>query len=229
MLCCAVLHWVVWCAVLHWGSGVLCCIIVVIIICFQVIFPSATAHTGGVFTIIVSENGVVPGNVQMLVNDTARWINVDDRDNVTHRILVDANSDGIYNGSEDWDSGNLTHQCEHINGTKIDENCNAYFDIPFNETYLNMSYFNVTGTYAFLDIVYNETSENTEIVYGNVTVNPDSHLTAGFQNADKNNEEKSDDENENYIQTNFLLIIAAASAIGAMILGGMIFFGNKEE
>ncbi len=92
-----------------------------------------------------------------------------------------------------------------------------------------MSYFNVTGTYAFLDIVYNETSENTEIVYGNVTVNPDSHLTAGFQNADKNNEEKSDDENENYIQTNFLLIIAAASAIGAMILGGMIFFGNKEE
>ena len=204
-------------------------IIVVIIICFQVIFPSATAHTGGVFTIIVSENGVVPGNVQMLVNDTARWINVDDRDNVTHRILVDANSDGIYNGSEDWDSGNLTHQCEHINGTKIDENCNAYFDIPFNETYLNMSYFNVTGTYAFLDIVYNETSENTEIVYGNVTVNPDSHLTAGFQNTDTNNEEKSDDEGENEIKSNFLLIIAAASAIGAMVLGGMIFFANEEE
>ena len=202
-------------------------ITVVILICFQLIFPTATAHTGGVFTIIVSENGVVPGNVQMLVNDTARWINVDDRDNVTHRIFVDANSDGIYNGTEDWDSGNLTHQCEHINGTKVDENCNAYFDIPFNETYLNMSYFNVTGTYAFLDLVYNETSESTEIVYGNVTVNPDSHLTAGFQNTNSNNEELiDDDENED---SNFLLIIAAASAIGAMILGGMILFGNKEE
>jgi|TARA_B100001113_G_scaffold277766_1_gene232420 hypothetical protein len=202
-------------------------ITVVILICFQLIFPTATAHTGGVFTIIVSENGVVPGNVQMLVNDTARWINVDDRDNVTHRIFVDANSDGIYDGTEDWDSGNLTHQCEHINGTKVDENCNAYFDIPFNETYLNMSYFNVTGTYAFLDLVYNETSESTEIVYGNVTVNPDSHLTAGFQNTNSNNEELiDDDENED---SNFLLIIAAASAIGAMILGGMILFGNKEE
>jgi len=202
-------------------------ITVVILICFQLIFPTATAHTGGVFTIIVSENGVVPGNVQMLVNDTARWINVDDRDNVTHRIFVDANSDGIYNGTEDWDSGNLTHQCEHINGTKVDENCNAYFDIPFNETYLNMSYFNVTGTYAFLDLVYNETSESTKIVYGNVTVNPDSHLTAGFQNTNSNNEELiDDDENED---SNFLLIIAAASAIGAMILGGMILFGNKEE
>ena len=201
---------------------------VVILICFQVIFPTATAHTGGIFTIIVSENGVVPGNVQMLVNDTARWINVDDRDNVTHRILVDANSDGIYNGSEDWDSGNLTHQCEHINGTKVDENCNAYFDIPFNETYLNMSYFNVTGTYAFLDLVFNETSESTEIVYGNVTVNPDYHLTAGFQDTTSNNEGENNDEGENE-NTNFLLIIAAASAIGATVLGGMIFFGNKEE
>ena len=201
--------------------------VVAILICFLVCFPTTSAHTGGVFTIIVSENGVVPGNVQMLVNDTARWINVDDRDNVTHRILVDANSDGIYDGSEDWDSGDLTHQCEHINGTKVDENCNAYFDIPFNETYLNMSYFNVTGTYAFLDLVYNKTSESTEIVYGNVTVNPDSHLTAGFQDTNSNGGESEDkDDNE---KPNFLLIVAAASALGAMVLGGMILFGNKED
>ena len=200
---------------------------VAILICFLVCFPTTSAHTGGVFTIIISENGVVPGNVQMLVNDTARWINVDDRDNVTHRILVDADSDGIYNGSEDWDSGNLTHQCEHINGTKVDNNCNAYFDIPFNETYLNMSYFNVTGTYAFVDVVYNETSKITKMVYGNVTVNPDSHLTAGFQDTSSNGG-GSKDENDNE-KSNFLLIIAAASALGAMVLGGMILFGNKEN
>ena len=201
--------------------------VVAILICFLVCFPTTSAHTGGVFTIIISENGVVPGNVQMLVNDTARWINVDDRDNVTHRILVDADSDGIYNGSEDWDSGNLTHQCEHINGTKVDNNCNAYFDIPFNETYLNMSYFNVTGTYAFVDIVYNETSKITKMVYGNVTVNPDSHLTAGFQDTSSNGG-GSEDKNDNE-KSNFLLIIAAASALGAMVLGGMILFGNKEN
>ena len=201
--------------------------VVAILICFLVCFPTTSAHTGGVFTIIISENGVVPGNVQMLVNDTARWINVDDRDNVTHRILVDANSDGIYNGSEDWDSGSLTHQCEHINGTKVDNNCNAYFDIPFNETYLNMSYFNVTGTYAFVDIVYNETSKITKMVYGNVTVNPDSHLTAGFQDTSSNGG-GSEDENDNE-KSNFLLVIAAASALGAMVLGGMILFGNKEN
>ena len=153
----------------------------VLILCFLITFPTASAHTGGVFTIIVSENGVVPGNVQMLVNDTARWINVDDTNNVTHRIMVDFNSNGEYDDVDDFDSGNLTHQCEHINGTKVDENCNAYFDIPFNETYLNMSYFDIVKTYAFVDLVHNETSGITEKVYGNVTVNPDAHLTAGFQ------------------------------------------------
>ena len=190
-----------------------------IILCFQIVSPVATAHTGGIFTIIVSENGVVPGNVQMLVNDTARWINVDDTENVTHRILVDSDSDGIYDGENDWDSGNLTDSCEHVNGTKVDENCNAYFDVIFNETALNMSYYDIVGTYAFVDIV-----SNGEKVYGNVTVNPDTHLTAGFQ--EPINEEKDDEGEE---RPAFLLIIAAVSGIGAVILGAMIIFGSKDE
>ncbi|OIR23335.1 MAG: hypothetical protein BEU00_00350 [Marine Group III euryarchaeote CG-Epi3] len=198
----------------------------VLILCFLITFPTASAHTGGVFTIIVSENGVVPGNVQMLVNDTARWINVDDTNNVTHRIMVDFNSNGEYDDVDDFDSGNLTHQCEHINGTKVDENCNAYFDIPFNETYLNMSYFDIVKTYAFVDLVHNETSGITEKVYGNVTVNPDAHLTAGFQGTTSDND-KSEDKDEDET-SNFLLLVAAASGIGAIVLGGMILFGNKE-
>ena len=199
------------------------CVGIVLLFCFQLFFPMASAHTGGVFTIIVSENGVVPGNVQMLVNDTARWINVDDTENITHRIMVDSNSDGVYDGEEDWDSGNLTDSCEHINGTKVDENCNAYFDVIFNETALNMSYYDIVGTYAFIDLVFNETSGDVEKVYGNVTVNPDTHLTAGFQETPVN-EENDDDE-----RPAFLLIIAAISGIGAVILGAMIIFGNKDE
>ena len=190
-----------------------------LLFCFQIIFPVATAHTGGIFTIIVSENGVVPGNVQMLVNDTARWINVDGRENITHRILVDSDSDGIYDGENDWSSGNLTDSCEHVNGTKVDENCNAYFDVIFNETALNMSYYDIVGTYAFVDIV-----SNGDKIYGNVTVNPDTHLTAGFQ--EPINEEKDDEGEE---RPAFLLIIAAVSGIGAVILGAMIIFGSKDE
>jgi len=85
---------------------------------------------------------------------------------------------------------------------------------------LNMSYYNIVGTYAFVDIV-----SNGEKVYGNVTVNPDAHLTAGFQDTsiiDENKDEKEE-------KPAFLLIIAALSGIGAIILGGMIIFGNKED
>ena len=53
-------------------------------------------------------------------------------------------------------------------------------------------------------------------------------MTAGFQDTTSNNEGESNDDGESE-NTNFLLIIAAASALGAMILGGMILFGNKEE
>ena len=194
-------------------------IVIALLFCFQIIFPVATAQTGGIYTIIVSENGVVPGNVQMLVNDTARWINVDDTENITHRILVDANTDGIYDGEEDWGSGNLTDSCEHVNGTKVDENCNAYFDVIFNETALNMSYYDIVGTYAFVDIV-----SNGNKVYGNITVNPDIHLTAGFQETPLTEEDETDEE-----RPAFLLIIAAVSGIGAAILGAMIIFGNKDE
>ena len=199
-------------------------IAILLLLSFQLVTPMSSAHTGGVFTIIVSENGVVPGNVQMLVNDTARWINVDKRENVTHRILVDADSDGNYNNNNDWDSGNLTHYCEHVNGTKVDENCNAYFDVIFNETALNMSYYDIVGKYAFIDLIFNETSGETKKVYGNVTVNPDSHLTAGYQDTTESITEEVEEDG-----TSPLLLIAGGSALGAIALGVMIVLGKKDE
>ena len=38
-----------------------------------------------------------------------------------------------------------------------------------------------------------------------------------------------EEENDDDERPAFLLIIAAISGIGAIILGGMIIFGNKEE
>ena len=198
-------------------------IAILLLLSFQLVTPMSSAHTGGVFTIIVSENGVVPGNVQMLVNDTARWINVDKRENVTHRILVDADSDGNYSNNNDWDSGNLTHYCEHVNGTKVDENCNAYFDVIFNETALNMSYYEIVGKYAFVDLIFNETSGETKRVYGNVTVNPDSHLIPGFQDTSEPITEKEEEDGASP-----LLLIAGGSALGAFALGVMIALGKRR-
>ena len=186
--------------------------------------PISTAHTGENFMIIIKENGSVPGNPTMMVNDSALWMNVDYRENITHQIFVDANSDGVYNGSDDWKSANLTSvgSCEYdeVNETKVDENCEATFTVTFNETVMNMTYYGIVGTYAYVDIDSNGTK-----FYGNITVNPEFHVTAGFQDNVVNNEEDNDSEE----RPAFLLFIAAGSGVGAAILGGMIIFGNKEE
>ena len=197
-------------------------IVVAILLSFNVSSPMASAHTGENFMIIIKENGSVPGNPTMMVNDSALWVNVDNRDNVTHQIFVDANSDGIYNGSDDWKSLNLTHEgnCRNDNGTRI-ENCEASYTVTFNETVMNMSYYDIVGTYAYVDIDSNGTK-----YYGNITVIPELHVTAGFQDTNTDNVDEAEDEEED---SSLLLIIAAASALGAMILGGMILFGNEEE
>ena len=204
------------------ASKIVMSIAVAILVSFQVYSPTVSAHTGENFMIIIKENGSVPGNPTMMVNDSALWVNVDNRDNVTHQIFVDANSDGIYNGSDDWKSLNLTHEgnCRNDNGTRI-ENCEASYTVTFNETVMNMSYYDIVGTYAYVDIDSNGTK-----FYGNITVIPELHVTAGFQDTNANNIDEAKDEEED---SSLLLIIAAASALGAMILGGMILFGNEEE
>ena len=204
------------------ASKIVISIAVAILVSFQVYSPTVSAHTGENFMIIIKENGSVPGNPTMMLNDSALWVNVDNRDNVTHQIFVDANSDGIYNGSDDWKSLNLTHEgnCRNDNGTRI-ENCEASYTVTFNETVMNMSYYDIVGTYAYVDIDSNGTK-----FYGNITVIPELHVTAGFQDTNANNIDEAKDEEED---SSLLLIIAAASALGAMILGGMILFGNEEE
>ena len=185
--------------------------ITLLILALTFVGPNVSAHSGGIFTLIISKNGIAPTNASMIVNDTARWINVDDSEDVTHRIFVDSNGDGNYFGDDDWDSGNLTNSCEtDANGTKLDDDCNAFFDIPFNYT-------DSDGKYPFMDI-----SSTGERTYGNVTVNPDTHLTPGFQ-------QEPEEETENDTKPTWLLAIAAISGIGAVVLGAMIVFGNKDE
>ncbi len=195
--------------------------ITLLILALAFVGPNVSAHSGGIFTLIISKNGITPTNASMTVNDTARWINVDDSENVTHRIFVDSNGDGDYFGDDDWDSGNLTSSCEtDANGTKVDDDCNASFDIPFNYT-------DSDGKYPFMDI-----SSTGERTYGNVTVNPDDtheekgeeeeeELTPGFQ--------KPEEDTDNDTKPTWLLAIAAISGIGAVVLGAMIVFGNKDE
>ena len=65
------------------ASKIVISIAVAILISLQVHSPTVSAHTGENFMIIIKENGSVPGNPTMMVNDSALWVNVDNRENVT--------------------------------------------------------------------------------------------------------------------------------------------------
>ena len=71
-------------------------------------------------------------STQIEYNDSIMWYNADSRENVTQRIVFDADGDGLYNGSEDWDSGEIYQDCPppSNNSSSI---CQESFTVWFNE------------------------------------------------------------------------------------------------
>ena len=70
----------------------------------MVLLPSANSHSPGAFTTNIKHLNVEPNNVDIVVGDSVYWRNLDNRENITHRIVYDENGDGLYNGSNEWDS-----------------------------------------------------------------------------------------------------------------------------
>ena len=101
----------------------------------SLLITPAAAHDAGTFTVIVKANGHQPGSAELIVNDSVFFYNVDNRTNITHRIVHDADGDGLYNGTDDWDSGNLSSECAlDGDGNKTDEDCEVTFAVEFNST-----------------------------------------------------------------------------------------------
>ena len=192
----------------------------IFLIFVQLFLFNSSGHVGERFNVNMYENELVPDEPIIRVNDTVRFWNFDKTENATHRIFIDINSDGNYNGVDDWDSGNLTY-CERNDDTNASEKCNNRYDFIFNESVMNRSYNKIVGVYRFVDVL-----SNGEKFYGNITVVPDYHLSAGFQDDNYVIDKETKDDN---LSSNFLLTIAVISALGTIILGGMIFFGKDEE
>ena len=101
---------------------------VVIGIFFVLLLPSIThAHDQKEYNILITENGLQPPSVNpgiLVETDTLFFRNVDDRENVTHRILVDADQDGSFEGIDDFNTSWISSSCE-LNETseKVNPEC----------------------------------------------------------------------------------------------------------
>ena len=93
----------------------------------------SSAHTASAFTVLVKENGFSQSAPEIFHNDSILWYNTDNASNLTHRLVHDHDGDGFYNGTLDWDSGELHAYCEtDENNSKVDATCKTSFFIEFN-------------------------------------------------------------------------------------------------
>ena len=89
--------------------------------------PVVSAHEPKEYTILLTQEGTTPQTIPddvLVQTDFLFFMNVDDREGVSHRIQFDADGDGLFNGSDDFSSNWLSGSCDlDENGSKVDESC----------------------------------------------------------------------------------------------------------
>ena len=181
-----------------------------------VLTGSVQAHSADTFTVVIKESGLTPSSSQIAYNDSVIWHNTDSRENITHRIVFDFDGDGLFNGSDDWDSGELLSECNSTADNSTENNsqtdCNITFLVWFNGTW-------GIGEYAYQDML----SDGT-VLNGTVIVTEDVHVEnstspaigSSFGTFENNNDEVvEDDGNDADDVRQMLLLLGAASGLGA--------------
>ena len=81
------------------------------------------AHDPQEFTFLLREDGSSPSSVEagiLVETDSIFFMNVDDREGVSHRVEIDADGDGYFEFATQW----LNASCERdANGSKVNEGC----------------------------------------------------------------------------------------------------------
>ena len=89
--------------------------------------PSAIAHDTKEFVILLTDQGMTPSSVPddvLVETDFLFFMDVDDREGVSHRIQFDVDGDGVFDGLDDLSTEWLTSSCVlDANGSKIDPDC----------------------------------------------------------------------------------------------------------
>ena len=90
-----------------------------------------SAHEPKEYTILLKEDGITPNGVSpgiLVSSDSLFFYNVDGRENATHRILVDVEGDGAFDGVDDIATPWLSSACErNESGQKLDPSCEVTY------------------------------------------------------------------------------------------------------
>lgn len=201
-----------------------------LLISSAVLTGSVQAHSADTFTVVIKESGLTPSSSQIAYNDSVIWHNTDSRENITHRIVFDFDGDGLFNGTDDWDSGELVSECNSTDDNSTENSsqadCNITFLVWFNGTW-------GIGEYAYQDMLSDGTVMNgTIIVVEDVHIENSTAPAIGssFGTFDNNNgDDGGDDDNEADDMRQMLLLIGAGSGLGAAALLVLLLMRRSED
>ena len=136
--------------------------------------PASLGHTQQTLTVILTDEGVVAGNITdpAFVQGNIAWFRMEDStDNTSMVVRVDVDMDGVFNASNDFESPTLTNTCElDENGSLVDETCAVSSKYAFD---MNAS----VGTYQFW---VHRTQNGTKTVWNHsIMVHKDVHEEDG--------------------------------------------------
>ncbi|MBK29706.1 MAG: hypothetical protein CMB49_03225 [Euryarchaeota archaeon] len=184
------------------------------------------AHSADTFTVVIKETGLTPNSSQIVYNDSVIWHNVDSNENITHRIVYDGDGDGLFNGSNDWDSGELVPECNQT-GVNNTSECNVTFLVWFNGTF-------GVGVYEYQDLLSNGTVYNGTIIVTE-DIHPDESLPQiGAKYGESNDDSPKEISDSEGIFTSLtakdlLLISGVSTAVMALILILLIIVKPNSE
>ena len=182
--------------------------VVGIVLIALVLVPGyAHAHSASTFNVIIKQNDLQPMSTQIEYNDSIMWYSADSREDVTQRIVFDGDGDGLYNGSEDWDSGEISRDCPPPSNNSSSD-CQESFMVWFNGTW-------GVGEYNYQSISSNGDVQNgTIVVIEHVEENNEPTVNSNFDSFYEEDVEPSDDDSMKQI----FLTIGIISALGSVIL-----------
>lgn len=184
--------------------------------------PASLGHTQQTLTVILTDEGVVAGNITdpAFVQGNIAWFRMEDStDNTSMVVRVDVDMDGVFNASNDFESPMLTNTCElDENGSLVDETCAVSSKYAFD---MNAS----VGTYQFW---VHRTHNGTETVWNHsIMVHKDVHEEDGPSPGDcfgigcESNEGQAGSANENASSTtdqSMVIVLGIVSLVGMLAL-----------
>ena len=196
--------------------------LLVIGVFFILLSPSITsAHDQKEYNILITEDGLTPASINpgiLVETDTLFFRNVDDRQDVQHRILVDADGDGVFEGMDDFSTEWISSSCElNETGQKVDDSCNQHALIlldPSNRL--------LPGNISMI----HQIKENNETVDINFYVNFAQDIHVNNDNAPTGNEDLEEVQKSSKEQ--LLEAVIFFSSLAMILVGLEIIKSDKE-